>query len=402
MNDRASSSSFSPLSVTFTLFTVVLACLTALPTFADVAKYNILDLGTLGGSDNSALGINSSGRVVGFAQVPGGYHPFRTAANSPISPGTDDLGTSGGTESYAYGISDLNQVVGYSSTVGIANSHAFRTASNGKVTASSDLGTLGGPSSIGYAINASGQAVGGSQLTANGNYHAFRTGPNGLITASSDLGSLTGDAYAQGINASGQVVGVASTAQNASSHAFRTTANGIIDATSDLGTLGGLHAIAYGINDSGQAVGSSFLAGNTVQHAFRTTPNGLITPASDLDTPDSVNSRAYGINASGQTVGYKETTSGVMHAFFADVTGPMVDLNDLIPAGSGWTLVEARSINTSGQIVGRGILGGENHPFLLTPVDSVPEPSLVTVVVGCAGWVCLRGRKVRDRRRLLR
>jgi probable HAF family extracellular repeat protein len=45
----------------------------------------------------------------------------------------------------------------------------------------------------------------------------------------------------------------------------------------------------------------------------------------------------------------------------------MMDLNDLIPGGSGWTLIEAASIDGSGQIVGFGTINGQTHAFLLTP-----------------------------------
>lgn len=47
----------------------------------------------------------------------------------------------------------------------------------------------------------------------------------------------------------------------------------------------------------------------------------------------------------------------------------MQDLNNLIPASSGWVLVEANAINNTGQITGYGLKGGHNHAFLLTPVN---------------------------------
>lgn len=59
------------------------------------------------------------------------------------------------------------------------------------------------------------------------------------------------------------------------------------------------------------------------------------------------------------------------HAFFADVTAPMRDLNDLIPSGTGWLLNTAQGINEQGPITGSGTIGGRTHAFLLTPI---PEP----------------------------
>ncbi len=46
----------------------------------------------------------------------------------------------------------------------------------------------------------------------------------------------------------------------------------------------------------------------------------------------------------------------------------MQDLNSLIPAGSGWALSVARDINDAGQIVGEGVINGQQRAFLLTPV----------------------------------
>jgi hypothetical protein len=49
----------------------------------------------------------------------------------------------------------------------------------------------------------------------------------------------------------------------------------------------------------------------------------------------------------------------------------MYDLNDLVPAGSGWGLGEALSINDAGQIIGSGSLSGFQYPhaYRLDPVD---------------------------------
>jgi hypothetical protein len=62
----------------------------------------------------------------------------------------------------------------------------------------------------------------------------------------------------------------------------------------------------------------------------------------------------------------------------------MTDLNTLLPAASGWELVDATATNDVGQIVGSGIINGQSHGFLLdtgTMANSVPEPGSVTV--GC-------------------
>jgi probable HAF family extracellular repeat protein len=89
----------------------------------------------------------------------------------------------------------------------------------------------------------------------------------------------------------------------------------------------------------------------------------------DLGTLGGSFSGADGINNSGQVVGYSYTASGQNHGFLWQ-DGTMSDLNDLIPAGSGWTLYVAWAINNAGQIVGTGSLNGQTHAFLLTPDSS--------------------------------
>lgn len=367
---------------------------------ASAAAYTILDLGTLGGTYIASNGfgtINASGQVVGYSYVsPPQIHAFRTAPNGPITAASDLGVLASGTESTAVGINDSGQAVGGSSTTADPDgpSHAFRTTSNGVITAASDLGTLGGTFSLARAVNASGQAVGNS-LNAGGIPRAFRTAANGPITLASDLGGLGGTrSFAYGVNDLGQAVGSSFIAGNAAQHAFRTAANGPINAASDIGTLGGKFGRAHGINASGTTIGTSTLPGEALQHAFRTAANGPITAGSDLGTLGGTFSAAFGLNSSGQAVGASFTTGDLAnHAFLSDLVGSMKDLNDLIPSGSGWELQEAHGINDGGQIAGFGLVGSETHAFLLTPI---PEPgSLAPLGIGCFG---LLSRKVRSRR----
>lgn len=109
------------------------------------------------------------------------------------------LGTLGGTNSSAIGINERGEVVGTADTAA-GESHAFLWK-DGELE---DLKTLGGPSSTASAINDRAIVVGTSTL-ADGTPHAFLW-RNGRMA---DLGTLPGEAEsaAVSINEGGEVVG---------------------------------------------------------------------------------------------------------------------------------------------------------------------------------------------------
>jgi probable HAF family extracellular repeat protein len=85
--------------------------------------------------------------------------------------------------------------------------------------------------------------------------------------------------------------------------------------------------------------------------------------------PGAASSYADGINNVGQVVGYAFFSNTDTHAFVWSPSTGMLDLNNLIPANSGWLLQGAGAINDQGQIVGWGLLNGngQTEAFLLTP-----------------------------------
>jgi hypothetical protein len=84
--------------------------------------------------------------------------------------------------------------------------------------------------------------------------------------------------------------------------------------------------------------------------------------------PGYTNSYAYGINDAGVIVGDLHAPGNLGRPFVYS-RGVMTNLNDLIPPGSGLTLLSARGINNAGQIVGWGRYIGStpDHAVLLTP-----------------------------------
>lgn len=332
--------------------------------------YTIKDLGVLAGYQSWATGINKSGQVVGTSAVfindfplDGYYYaPFRTAPNHPINRYTDYLGMLTDPDTFATGINASGQVIGYSEWADDpTESYAWRTAPNWPINASTDdLGSqVGYGFTYAYGINDTGQVVGAVSPVTGTTFHAFRTVPNQPINPATDyLDTLiTGNSYGYAINAKGQVIG------NTDDFAFRTAPNQPINpATDNLGTLGGTFVLPNGINASGQVVGQAETSSGEI-HAFRTRPNKPINPATDDLGTLGGSTIAYGINSQGQVVGSDSAAGAFVYRH-----GVLYNLNDLIPASSGWHLANAMAINDVGQIVGAGTSLHGDHAYLLTPV----------------------------------
>jgi probable HAF family extracellular repeat protein len=130
----------------------------------------------------------------------------------------------------------------------------------------------------------------------------------------------------------------------------------------DIGTLGGPQSTAYAINDVGQIVGWAQTSSDAT-HAFLYSRGMMIDlGAYNIDTvAEAVNNAGIIV---GQTYGVDKTGYPFYHAFIY-TGGKFQDLNNLIPAGSGWVLTEATGINDMGQIVCDGYNNGQPHAALL-------------------------------------
>jgi probable HAF family extracellular repeat protein len=146
------------------------------------------DLGTLGGTNCFAYGINTSGQVAGSSYIAGdaALHGFLYSGGVMT-----DLGTLGGTISEALAINDSGQVVGYWSTD--TTQHGF-VYSSGVMTDLNNLIPAGSGVTIeqAEAINNRGQ-IAGIDLSSDGFRHAMLLTPQSAPAPSSLSGVVFSD-----------------------------------------------------------------------------------------------------------------------------------------------------------------------------------------------------------------
>lgn len=345
------------MSLRHCLSALCLSGLVAVPFAAQAApKYSVTVVGVAG---SSATGINSSGTVIGDFPSGGNTHGFVNSGGA-----ITDLGTLGGANTFAAGINNAEKIVGRSDD-GAGNTRAFLYV-NGVMT---DLGTLGGPNSRAAAINNRDDIVGSADVPpALGSYSsAFLLRPGVLMQ---DLGRFEvpdpeGGSAAQDINDKRKIVGGSVlgpyTPPESPFHAFLFEC----EEMKDLGTLGGQFSLAHAINIRGEIVGEAstpvlmknraFLYRRGVMKSLGTLPGGDFSSARD-------------INDKGQVVGFSLAAPGEggQRAFL--YSGHMRDLNTFIDPSLGWSLRDANGINNSGQIAATGCKAGICFALRLDPL----------------------------------
>ncbi len=232
----------------------------------------IQDLGTLGGPDAWASGLNDAGQIIGQSYTTDTTVSPVTGAR-PIEVflwenGTmTSLGNLGGTYAEAWKLNNRGQVVGWMDLPGDESFHPFFWE-RGTLT---DLGTFGGSTGRATWLNERGDVVGVADLP-NGLHDAFLW-KNGVMT---DLGNLGKTSSAHGINSRGQIVGASRVSfVTGEVRAFLWENGGpMIDLNTLVPADSSLHlAFAHSINERGEIAGYGFLP-NGDQHPFLLIPIG--------------------------------------------------------------------------------------------------------------------------------
>jgi probable HAF family extracellular repeat protein len=349
--------------------------------------YSVTDLGPVGPAGQPFYVTNNS-LVGGAAAVSGGgYHAVLWYRGLKT-----DLGTFGGQNSTAYGVNAKAQSVGWAET-GTTDpygedfcgfgAHAICLPFIWRFGLMTSLPTLGGKSGAAYMINSRGQAAGVSE---NARWDPACPPPQRyqfkpvLWTDGSvqELPTVAGDqdGIAFTVNDNGQVVGASGmcTAFNPITLNSLQPLHALLwenGRPTDLGNLGGTgHGggiSASSINNQGQVVGSSDLPGDKSFHAFLWTRNRGMQDLGTLS--GDVSSAAIAINDAGDAVGASVDDQFNPRAFIVH-NGVMSDLNKFIPADSELYLWTACSINSRGEIIGiASTSNGDIHAYLATPVN---------------------------------
>ncbi len=339
------------------------------------AQVTITHLGTLPGDTHSrALGISENGLVTGtsFSDSTKITQAFLWDDGVMIPLGFLTTLTPPLPYSQGEAVNDDSQVVGWGRTERggrPAGLEGFSWQSD----VMSGVGDLRGlptaVSSRAFDINDAGQFVGFMRSASAGQEAYIRTG--GTTTALGFLPGVTvNDSVALGVNSLGDVAGY-----SINSSGLREAVVWSGSSVTGLGSLSSpTRSEAFDLNNSGQVVGASTNAAGIIE-AFLW-ESGVMTALGE-----GKGSSAAAINDSGQIVGAIGGTAVLWDG------GTIIDLNTLLPPGSGWRLQRAHDINNAGEIVGNGIFDHRARAFLLRlapnePPTCTPLPGTFPVVVG--------------------
>lgn len=329
-------------------------------------RYTVTDLGSLGGQEDDATGLNNRGQIVGGADTAKHGKGPEFITNVFLWQNGHMRGVPGldGSHAFVVAVNDAGQMAGaYSPDPLKAKFAAALFNLNGKVTLLGGFPTLGHGYSLSEAeaVNAKGQAVGIS------NNQAFLWSAGRLKRLPPPPGFTAADAAA--VNNLGAAAGKANKIGlgKTTTHALLWSASGQVK---DLGVLPGYtDSIARGVNAKNQVTGWVGLSGGTGIHGLTFHYQAFLWQNGKMRGLGSIprlhDSKASALNDKGQVVGnayYRTDEAALLWQ-----NGKVYELNTLIPPRSGWKLQNALAINNKGWIIGNGIHNGIRRGFLLTP-----------------------------------
>ena len=366
-------------------------------------RYEVIDVGTLGGGYAYGYGLNNAGDVVGGAATSTQTDGFAQTAFIWRKGQIHPLGTLGGAacpgcSSEGAGNTGGNVIAVISETANIDPNGqdfcGFQTHRQclGAVWKNGDLKPLpplpGGYNSQAYSINNQNEIAGFSDTGVRDATCAAPFQVTRFVGVIWDahrnpraLKPLPGDnvSFAFGINEDGQAVGTSGLCSNTTlppngpvggPHAVLWEEDGtprLID-TSSLGALVDGNNVATSITNQGEVGGTALLVDGTV-HSFLWS-HGHIRDLGTLPGDFATIAGCCGtVNNRGDVAGFAfPGPRGSGHAIaWLDNNGP-VDLNDLIPANSGYYLVNTGGINDAGEIVAGAFKDGQSRSVLLRPM----------------------------------
>jgi probable HAF family extracellular repeat protein len=334
-------------------------CLLAWSAPCVAQQYTLTDLGTLpGNSVSKASALNDAGEAAGVSDTP-------TAAIATIFSGgkATNIDVSGSSVSLANAINRSGEIAGWNSESNANFDPQAFLYSNGSMK-NINSPSLFPSGTEAYGINNSGEVVGTGYLSPS-KFHAFLYSGGEMI----DIGPPGSfQASAAAIDNSGQIVG--------SYYLTSGTGGAFLYSRGKMTTLpvptesSGVSALA--INDNGEIAGALYPSSGSAAHAARYA-NGVWT---DLGTiAGAASNVGMGINISGRVVGtavfaptqYEPPKPG-KHVPFVSSADGLINLNTLIPTGTGFTLTDAVAINDFGQILCDATNSdGNEHAVLLSP-----------------------------------
>jgi probable HAF family extracellular repeat protein len=333
--------------------------------FVSSVGWTIRVLGPLpGGPASNANAINERGEVAGHAQNAAGImRAVYWSATGAITEIPTPAIT--GRISVAEDINDHGYVVGrMGTTTSHANAFVWRpgTLTNLGASAESRAFAISNDNHVAGQWNVAGTpwryyAVVWGGATPGSPY--FLGGWGGWVDLASDIGDWAP-----------VVAGMAAYQTTGYRHAFLWMDSG---GMRDLGTLGGNNSYGRALyvgtwpDYAGETI---YVTGEseTVPGDFNTTPflwhRGTMISIGLL--PGCTGGYAYGINKNKDVVG--TCSGGGTSRAFLWTGGLLIDLNTVLPAGSGWDSVGlAMDVNDLGQIVGTGSYKGAPRAFILSP-----------------------------------